>query len=71
MKLAWLVDVDLVAEEQPDLVSHIKSLGYSVYKLSAALDKPKIEYDPECIYAFLGSFEELRRYIWTQQSYQP
>lgn len=60
MKLAWLVDVDLVAEDQPDLVSHIKSLGYSVYKLSAALDKPKIEYDPECIYAFLGSFEELR-----------
>lgn len=58
--ICWLIDVDLVAEEQPDLISHIKSLGYSVYKLSAALDKPKIEYDPECIYAFLGSFEELR-----------
>ena len=60
MNLCWLIDVDLIAEEQPDLVSHVRSLGYSVYKLSAALDIPKIKHDPECIYAFLGSFEELR-----------
>lgn len=61
MKLCWLIDNDLVAEEQPDLGSHIKSLGYSAYKLSTALDTPNIKYDPECIYVFLGSFEELRR----------
>ena len=61
MKLAWLIDANLVAEEQPDLVSHIKSLGYPVHKLSSTLDMPKIQYEPECVYAFLGSFEELRR----------
>lgn len=59
MKLSWLIDVDLIAEEQPDLVSHIKSLGYDVYKLSAALDKPKLINDINHIYAFLGSFQEL------------
>ena len=59
MKVGWLIDIDLMAEEQVGIIPHLKSLGYPVYKLSAALDKPKIKHDPEYVYAFLGSFEEL------------
>lgn len=60
MKLAWLIDTDLIGEEQPNLSEHIKKLGYSVYKLTATRDLPIIQYEPDCVYAFLGSFQELR-----------
>jgi len=60
MKLCWFVDTDLIAENQPDLVNHIKSLGHTVIKLSATLDRPKFTPDPDSCYTFLGSFEELK-----------
>ena len=59
MKLTWLIDIDLMAEEQTGIVPHLKSLGYQVHQLPAALDKPRIKHDEETIYAFLGSFQEL------------
>jgi len=60
MKVGWLIDVDIMAEQQVGLIPHLRSLGYEVHKLSVTRDPPMIPYEPGAIWAFLGSFQELR-----------
>ena len=70
MKLIWLVDIDLMlndednAEKSKSALAHLRGLGYPVMELSVTKNRPKFlkQYneDPEIVLAFLGSFEELR-----------
>lgn len=58
MKLCWLIDIPIVGGDQ-DVLVHLKNLGHQVVEITAKLENPNLIVEPDSIYPFLGSFQEL------------
>lgn len=59
IKLHWLIDIDIIGDEHQETPMRLRQLGHKVSTLSATKDTPKLIKNPETIYVFHGSFEEL------------
>lgn len=59
MKLCWLIDIEAVGAQHQPVIPYLRNLGYQVVEISSALDNPNVTIEPDCIYSFLGSFQEL------------
>lgn len=61
INLHWIVDVDIIEENNSDIPEYIRSLGYKFTPLSVTKKFPKFDENSDDVYIFHGSFQELRR----------
>ena len=61
MKLHWIVDIDINAENHPDLQKTIRELGHKITGLTVTRDFPTLVSIDGTVPVFHGSFEELNK----------